>query len=110
MGMICPTECREIESSRQFLERLLQRDGPIKAVHFIDVRQSMNNGGGPACLRLRVVLNDAEAAATAPGVFLTDALTLRSVAGSIAITAIGFILMIWPTPSCWTKAEPRWTN
>jgi succinylarginine dihydrolase len=34
----------------------------------------MNNGGGPACLRLRIVLTEAELAAAAPGVFMTDAL------------------------------------
>ena len=47
---------------------------PIRSAHFIDVRQSMNNGGGPACLRLRVVLTDRERHAVLPNVFLTDAL------------------------------------
>jgi succinylarginine dihydrolase len=74
MALICPTEARETESTRRFLERLPQLGTPIQTVHFVDVRQSMNNGGGPACLRLRVVLNEAEVAATAPGVFLADAL------------------------------------
>ena len=30
-------------------------NGPIREVIPVDVRQSMANGGGPACLRLRVV-------------------------------------------------------
>jgi succinylarginine dihydrolase len=46
-------------------------------VRFVEVRQSMSNGGGPACLRLRVVLTDRERAAVAPGVFLTDSLHAR---------------------------------
>ncbi len=74
MAMICPLECQEIKSSRLFLDRLLAMNTPIRAVHFIDVRQSMHNGGGPACLRLRVVLTEAEQAAVLSGVFLTDSL------------------------------------
>lgn len=74
MALLCPMESRETPGTRQFLDRLLSSGTPIEAVHFVDVRQSMNNGGGPACLRLRVVLNEAELAAAAPGVFLTDSL------------------------------------
>ena len=74
MALICPTEAREVPAAGNFSIGLLQRTTPIRAVHFVDVRQSMNNGGGPACLRLRVVLTEAELAATTPGVFLTDAL------------------------------------
>ena len=44
------------------------------AVHFADVRQSMRNGGGPACLRLRVHLADAQRRAALPGVFFDDSL------------------------------------
>jgi succinylarginine dihydrolase len=47
---------------------------PVKAVHYLDLRQSMNNGGGPACLRQRIGLTDAEAGAIRANVFLTDAL------------------------------------
>jgi succinylarginine dihydrolase len=39
-----------------------------------DLRQSMENGGGPACLRLRVELTDAERAAVRARVLLDDAL------------------------------------
>ncbi|HEY8493818.1 MAG TPA: N-succinylarginine dihydrolase, partial [Myxococcota bacterium] len=45
-----------------------------------DLRQSMRNGGGPACLRLRVVLDARQAAAVAPGVWLDEALHARLVA------------------------------
>ena len=74
MAMICPTECREIASSWAFLDRLTEMESPIKSVHFVDVRQSMKNGGGPACLRLRVVLTESEIQKAAQGVFLTAGL------------------------------------
>jgi succinylarginine dihydrolase len=80
MAMICPTECRENASSRAFLERLVQSETPIRSVHYVDVRHSMHNGGGPACLRLRVVLTEPELTAAASGVFLTDALYAALVA------------------------------
>jgi len=75
MALICPIECQELASTREWLDELLAKDGhPIRKVHFVDVRQSMNNGGGPACLRLRVVLRPEELAAVNPNVLLTDAL------------------------------------
>jgi succinylarginine dihydrolase len=74
MALIAPAECRENARTRAFLDHLLQENTPIKKVHYVDVRQSMNNGGGPACLRLRVVLNERERASVNPSVFLTDAL------------------------------------
>jgi succinylarginine dihydrolase len=46
----------------------------VREIHFLDVRQSMRNGGGPACLRLRVVLSDKERQAIKGRVFLDDAL------------------------------------
>ena len=80
MVIVCPIECRENQSTNRWLIHLMARRSPIRVVHFVDVRQSMNNGGGPACLRLRVVLNEKELAATRPEVFLTDSLyaSLRS--------------------------------
>ncbi|MDB5172217.1 MAG: N-succinylarginine dihydrolase, partial [Phycisphaerales bacterium] len=66
--------------SRAFLEKLVESRTPVKSVHFVDVRHSMRNGGGPACLRLRVVLTEAQIAAVAPGVFLTDMLYAALVA------------------------------
>jgi succinylarginine dihydrolase len=46
----------------------------VKSVHYLDVRQSMHNGGGPACLRLRVPLEDAERAKVRANVFFTSEL------------------------------------
>ena len=74
MAIICPIECRENESTRRFLVHLMAKHSPIRVAHFVDVRQSMNNGGGPACLRLRVVLSEQELGAVRSTVFLTDEL------------------------------------
>ena len=74
MALIAPIECQRTPSTRRFLERLVSAGTPIRTVRFVDVRQSMRNGGGPACLRLRVVLTEPEFARVHPGVFLTDAL------------------------------------
>jgi succinylarginine dihydrolase len=74
MALIAPSECDETESVKKFLQTLGSRSGGrIAEVHTPRVRESMRNGGGPACLRLRVVLNKAERAAALPGVFLDDA-------------------------------------
>ena len=43
----------------RWLERHVAGNGPIRRVEVVDVRQSMANGGGPACLRLRVVADPA---------------------------------------------------
>ena len=70
--LVAPTEVRETESTRAYCEKLVSGNGPIGRVHYVDVRQSMRNGGGPACLRLRVVMTDAELAACHQGVLLTE--------------------------------------
>ena len=74
MSLIAPSECRENRRVHEFIESLLSRGTAIKSAHFVDVRQSMQNGGGPACLRLRVVLSDEQIAKISANVFLTDAL------------------------------------
>ena len=74
MAIVAPEDSREDEHARRFLERVVAAGGPVKAVHYIDVRQSMHNGGGPACLRLRVPLEDDEIGALAGNVLLDDAL------------------------------------
>jgi succinylarginine dihydrolase len=73
MSLIAPGECEHHPQARAVIGRLLDAGSPLRSAHFLSVRQSMRNGGGPACLRLRVVLTDAELAATHQGVFLTDA-------------------------------------
>jgi succinylarginine dihydrolase len=60
MVIVAPLDSQENDRARSFLEKVVARGGPVKAVHYIDVRQSMHNGGGPACLRLRVPLEEEE--------------------------------------------------
>lgn len=74
MTLILPVESRENEKVYRYLQQLQQQDTPIKRVEFVDVRQSMKNGGGPACLRLRVALTEAELNAVNPRFMLTDTL------------------------------------
>ena len=57
--LVAPTECRETPSVWRWIERHIAGNGPIRRVEIVDVRQSMANGGGPACLRLRVVADPA---------------------------------------------------
>jgi len=71
--LLAPTETRDTPSTASYCERLTQGNGPIGRVEYVDVRQSMRNGGGPACLRLRVVMTEAEIAAAHQGSFLDEA-------------------------------------
>jgi len=74
MLFITPIECQEHEDVRRTLESIVEAENPIDEIAYINVRQSMRNGGGPACLRLRVVLNDAELKRLSASVMLTDKL------------------------------------
>jgi succinylarginine dihydrolase len=74
MALVAPSECAEHEGARRVIGRILAAGTPLRSVHYVQVRQSMSNGGGPACLRLRVVLTEAELARVRPGVFLTETL------------------------------------
>ncbi|HWH17639.1 MAG TPA: N-succinylarginine dihydrolase [Allosphingosinicella sp.] len=59
MALILPEEARETPSVWSWLEEMVATNGPIRKLLVVDVRQSMANGGGPACLRLRVVADPA---------------------------------------------------
>ncbi|WP_295529118.1 N-succinylarginine dihydrolase [Novosphingobium sp. Chol11] len=59
MALVIPLEAWEHSAVRRFLDGMLAANGPIRRVLPVDVRQSMANGGGPACLRLRVVADPA---------------------------------------------------
>ena len=72
--LIAPTETEENERAHAAAQALVTSNGPIGRVEYVDVRQSMRNGGGPACLRLRVVLTEDEIEAANPFQRLTDAL------------------------------------
>jgi succinylarginine dihydrolase len=70
MALVIPLEAWETPSVRGWLDAMLAGNGPIRQVLPVDVRQSMANGGGPACLRLRVV---ADPATVDPRFVLDDA-------------------------------------
>ncbi len=71
MLLIVPQECHNNPRVWAYLQQLTQAGGPIAEVKVFDLKQSMQNGGGPACLRLRVALNERELAAVNPGVIMT---------------------------------------
>ncbi|MEM7577708.1 MAG: N-succinylarginine dihydrolase [Planctomycetota bacterium] len=71
--LIAPLECSEQPATRTVIDQLVGGPG-IDDVVFVDVRQSMHNGGGPACLRLRVELTEAQQSAMHPGVRFTPSL------------------------------------
>jgi len=74
MAIVVPEECRNQPRVWAYLEKLLASNGPIAEVKVFDLKQSMQNGGGPACLRLRVALSDAEITAVNPKVMMSDVL------------------------------------
>jgi succinylarginine dihydrolase len=75
--LVVPQECRENPRVANYLDERVAKSGPIDEVLVFDLRESMKNGGGPACLRLRVALSDAERAAVAPGVWIDEKLFAR---------------------------------
>lgn len=78
MALIAPAECETMLSTKRFIDTLIASpDNPISTVHYLDLKQSMRNGGGPACLRLRVVLTEQQLAAMHQGVLVNDALLDR---------------------------------
>ncbi|MEQ1708405.1 MAG: N-succinylarginine dihydrolase [Terricaulis sp.] len=78
LTLIAPSEVRENNKTASVVQELLaQPNAAIGQVEYVEVRESMRNGGGPACLRLRVVMNAAERQAAAQGFFLDDALADR---------------------------------
>ena len=76
MTLILPRESQENQNVHGYLLDLIAQDTPIKHLEFVNVRQSMRNGGGPACLRLRVVLNEEELAQVNPAFVFSEELFL----------------------------------
>ncbi len=54
-ALVLPGEARENSNVWSWLQDHVAGNGPIRRLEVVDVRESMANGGGPACLRLRVV-------------------------------------------------------
>lgn len=71
MALVLPHEAATNSAVSRYLDTLLAGNGPVRALHYVDVRESMQNGGGPACLRLRVVADPA----TVDTRFMLDART-----------------------------------
>lgn len=82
MALIVPEECRESTPVWRWCEAMVASNGPIRQVVPVDVRQSMANGGGPACLRLRVVADPA----TVDGRFLLDEAKAQRIEAVVAET------------------------
>ena len=102
MALVLPEEARETPSVWSWLETMAGGNGPIRRLCVVDVRQSMANGGGPACLRLRVVADPA----TVDPRFLVDEQKLDRIAGLIG--------RLWPDqiapgdledPGLWDRIE-----
>ncbi|CNL15671.1 succinylarginine dihydrolase [Yersinia enterocolitica] len=74
MLLVIPQESQENPSVWRYLSELINSGGPIDEVRVFDLRESMRNGGGPACLRLRVALNETELHAVNSRVMMTPAL------------------------------------
>lgn len=72
MALVAPHECEQDARARAVIDRLIaDPSNPLSRALFLDVRESMRNGGGPACLRLRVPLTEVELACISTGVHLT---------------------------------------
>ena len=80
MALILPSEAQENTRVWSWLTKLVEGNGPIRRLVPVDVRQSMANGGGPACLRLRVVADPA----TVDFRFIANEEKLDRIAGIIA--------------------------
>lgn len=72
MAIIAPTDCQENPAVSEYLAKLTERNTPVKQVLYHDVKQSMRNGGGPACLRLRVAMTEREYAALNQSTLMND--------------------------------------
>jgi succinylarginine dihydrolase len=81
MALIAPSECQHSSSVQRYLNELVKRTNhPIKQIVYSRLKESMQNGGGPACLRLRIVLTPQEYEKMLPSVRFTPELHRRLVA------------------------------
>ncbi|WBG92760.1 N-succinylarginine dihydrolase [Pantoea piersonii] len=74
MLLVLPEESRQHPGVWRYLSELVEQGGPVRELVSFDLRESMQNGGGPACLRLRVVLTPQEQQALNPAVIMNDSL------------------------------------
>ncbi|WP_156841098.1 N-succinylarginine dihydrolase [Novosphingobium aquimarinum] len=83
-ALVLPGEAQATPSVWSWLQGHVAGNGPIRQLFVHDLRESMANGGGPACLRLRVV---ADPAMVDPR-FMVDAARLA--------TAEAVVREMWP--------------
>lgn len=75
MILIAPIECEENKRVKTYIDKLIgDEKNPLKEVKFFNLKESMKNGGGPACLRLRVILTEEEMKAANPKIFYSEQL------------------------------------
>ncbi len=74
MMLVLPQESQLHAGVWHYLNTLLEGDNPISELRVFDLRESMANGGGPACLRLRVVLTPEQQQAVNPAVMMNETL------------------------------------
>ena len=75
MILIAPSECEKNLAVKNYIEKLIaDENNPLKEVKFFNLKESMKNGGGPACLRLRVILNEEEIQSANPKIFYSKEL------------------------------------
>jgi succinylarginine dihydrolase len=72
MLLFAPSECNNIISAQNAIKEILSHVSPINEVAYFDISESMANGGGPACLRLRMVMTKEEIEASKKSVFFSD--------------------------------------
>lgn len=78
MALILPIECQSSQPVTSYIQKILDdNSNPITQIHFVDLRESMQNGGGPACLRLRVPLSDLQLENALDNVFFSEMLYER---------------------------------
>lgn len=77
MLIIIPSESYEDPATKRVLEKIILQNNPISDYKVVDCRQSMKNGGGPACLRLRIALNSEELSNVSGKVLLNQEICAR---------------------------------
>lgn len=77
LRVLAPLESQQNERARRFLQRVVEEQPLVEGVDYLNVNGSMKNGGGPACLRLRVPLTEKERAGLGARVLFDDELEAR---------------------------------
>jgi len=75
LALIAPLECEKNTRVLHCIQTIrAQQNNPIDHVYFLDLKQSMQNGGGPACLRLRIPISTESLTTLHAGIRITTPL------------------------------------